>query len=100
MLKNQLIKVEDLNDRAYILFALSEAGIKMKYHTKKLFEKFDKLDNYSRALLAITLQRHDENEAAKTVLKSLEKRANIQETFVERQPGGNHCLRDSGVFTG
>ena len=82
MLKNQLMKISNPNQRVFILFALSEADVKMNYFVNRLFEKRDKLDNYSQALLAITLCKHDEKEKAKIILESLEKTAEVHETYV------------------
>lgn len=99
MLKSQLMKITDPNQRAFILFALSEADVKMNYFVNKLFEKRDKLDNYSQALLAITLYKHDEKEKAKIILESLEKTARAHETYAYWEGKGAGSWSDNPVET-
>lgn len=98
-LKNQLMEVKDPNKRAFILFALSEADVKMDHFVQKLFGKYDKLDNYSQALLAITLYKHNHKEKAKKILRSLEKRATKHKTAVYWKGKGTYSWSDNTVET-
>ena len=98
-LKGQLTKVKTINEKVYILFALSENNIKMKYHTLKFFNCINKMDNYTKALMAMILFRHGEKEKAKTVLGELEKRAEIKGNFAAWKGRGKRSWSDNPVET-
>lgn len=61
--------------RAYLLFALSEAGTFDKDAVMELFERRSDLSDYGRAILALSLAKGGKAEEAKTVLANLDESA-------------------------
>ncbi len=96
-LKKLLAGVKDLNQRAFILFALSENGKKMEGVVNRLYDNYNKLGNYSRALLAITLYKNGQKKRAKKVLRSLEKRAAKHKTIAYWKGSGQYSWDDNTV---
>lgn len=71
-----------LDTRAYLVFALAEAGAAEKESVTELFERRTELSDYAKALVAISLARSARLQEARDVL------ANLDETAKE---GGSFC---------
>ncbi len=86
--------------RAYLAFALSEAGRPPKDHLLSLYEHRSDLNDYSRALLAISLHRAGDAERARTVLANLDETAKVGEGYCywEGQAPRHHWM-DNKVET-
>jgi hypothetical protein len=98
-LKENYSKEKEPGARAYMLFAMSEAGVYEKDRLKVLFDQYPKLDNYSRAILAIALHRSGNRDHAEAVLKSLEKTVVERNTVAFWKGPGTRSWMDSPVET-
>jgi len=92
-------KAKELNTKAYMLYAMSEAGVHDKKKLGILFDRYPKLDNYSRAILAISLYKAGEKNRAKTVLNSLEKTVVEKGTVAFWKGKGARSWTDNPVET-
>lgn len=72
-LKNQVLKIEDFNTKAYMLFALSEAKAADAKQVKNLFSKKNKLSDYGKAALMIACAKLEEKECSSALAKELSK---------------------------
>lgn len=92
-------KTEKLNTKAYMLYAMSEAGVHDRKKLRVLFDRYPKLDNYSRAILAISLYNAGEKNSAETVLHSLEKTVSEKGTVAYWKSKGERSWTDNPVET-
>ncbi|MCD4783250.1 MAG: hypothetical protein K8T10_05380 [Candidatus Eremiobacteraeota bacterium] len=92
-------KTKELNTKAYMLFAMSDAGVHDKKKLRILFDMYPKLDNYSRAILAISLYNAGEKNSAETVLHSLEKTVSEKGTVAFWKGKGSRSWTDNPVET-
>ncbi len=98
-LLNNYKKDMELKTKAYILFALSEAQVYEKEKMAEVFKKREKLDNYSKAILAIALHRSEMFEESGTLIKELEKSAQLGSTLAYWKGQGKYSWTDNPVET-
>lgn len=89
----------DLNIRAYMVFAMAEAGVYDNKKLQKLFDDYLKMDDYSRGILAIALYRAGKKSEAETVLHSLEKTVKESERIAFWTGRGARSWTDQPVET-
>ncbi|MHC4608216.1 MAG: alpha-2-macroglobulin family protein, partial [Planctomycetota bacterium] len=70
-LQRHLEKADDVETKAYILFALSLCGRKAENVRNVLTDDLSELPSYAKAMLAIVLAKDGQKEEAKRVLKAL-----------------------------
>lgn len=76
---------ENVSVRTYMLFAISEAEPRLlaepniRERLDEMFQRRDELNDYSRALLALTLHTARMSEQAELVLANIKDRANVDE---------------------
>lgn len=90
---------KDLNTKAYMLFALSEADVNEKAKLAILFDNYGKMDNYSRAILAVSLHRAGQKKKAQAVLQSLSKTVTEISTAAFWKGKGARSWTDNPVET-
>ncbi|MEQ8222312.1 MAG: MG2 domain-containing protein [Candidatus Eremiobacterota bacterium] len=99
-LREHYKKEENLNTKAYMVFALTEAGEDVKQWPGELYEKREKLDSYGKAVLALSLDKGGLKTEAKEVVNLLEKSAEISGTTASWSGmTGSHGWTDNTVET-
>jgi len=81
-LRQNYSKTEDINTRTYMAFAVTTAGENCKDWLKDLYEKRDKLDPYSQAVLALSLEKSGLKKEAEVTVGLLEQTAEETGTMV------------------
>jgi uncharacterized protein YfaS (alpha-2-macroglobulin family) len=71
----------DLNAKAYILFVLSELNQIDKKDAISIYKKKDKLNNYTKALLCLTLKKLKLEDEALNLISTIEKKAETTATI-------------------
>lgn len=67
----------DLNVKAYVLFALSYGNITDEESLNEVWNSREKLNDYSKSLLAVTLYKLNKTDKAKIILRNLEDFARV-----------------------
>ncbi|MFC1474551.1 alpha-2-macroglobulin, partial [bacterium] len=68
------------NTRAYMVYALAEAGSDAETHAEKVYQKRDKLNDYGKAVLAIAMSKFGKKDRALTLIREMEKSAKVSKT--------------------
>ncbi|MBI2899321.1 MAG: outer membrane protein assembly factor BamD [Planctomycetes bacterium] len=89
---------DPLDTKAYMAFALAEAGKAPKETLLSLYDKRGELNNYSRGLLAMALHRAGDAERAATILANLDETAKVGEGYCYWEGNApRHSWMDNGI---
>ena len=88
-----------MNTRAYMLFALAEAGVYEKAKLTSMFRKYSQMDSYSRGIIAIALYKAGMKSEAETVIRSLNKSVKDQGRVAYWKGKGARSWTDHPVET-
>ena len=104
---NNVADIKDLNTKAYMLFVLSYSNVNKFTATKvpgkeleKVWDQRDDISNYSRALLAMTLDNLKDKKRAEVVIRNIEdRRTQIDDTAYWGQNSGYYYWYDDAIET-
>jgi len=99
-MENHYEKEEDLNTKVFMVFSMTTAGVDCKDKLSELYKKKDKLNSYSLAVLALSLQESGMKNEAFEAVNLLEKTAEVSGTTANWSGlTGSHGWCDNKVET-